>query len=109
MEPARREAVLARTRQIIRHNLPVLEAWISEQGDLFDYVRPVAGAIAYLRYDLPIASTELVDRIRMEQSVLVVPGEQFGMGNELRIGFGSDPDHLRKGLERVGETLRGLS
>jgi aspartate/methionine/tyrosine aminotransferase len=44
----------------------------------------------------------------MEQSVLVVPGEQFGMENDIRIGFGSDPDHLRKGLERMGETLRQL-
>src|SRR5439155_13838438 len=29
MEPPRREAALARTQEIIRRNLPVLEAWIS--------------------------------------------------------------------------------
>jgi aspartate/methionine/tyrosine aminotransferase len=109
MEPARREAVLARTRRLIGQNLPALEDWISRQGQLFDWVRPMAGAIAYLAYDLPIPSTQLVDRIRLEQSVLVVPGEQFGMGNYVRIGFGGDPDHLLKGLERVAETLDRLS
>jgi aspartate/methionine/tyrosine aminotransferase len=108
MEPVRREAVLARTRAMIRRNLPVLEEWISGQGDILDYVPPVAGAIAFMAYELPIGSTELVDRIRMEQSVLVVPGEQFGLGKYLRVGFGSDIEYTLKGLERVGETLRGL-
>jgi aspartate/methionine/tyrosine aminotransferase len=108
MEPLRREAVLARTRAMIRRNLPMLEEWMSGQGDVLDYVPPVAGAIAFMAYELPIGSTELVDRIRMEQSVLVVPGEQFGMGRYLRIGFGSDIEYTLKGLERVGETLRQL-
>jgi aspartate/methionine/tyrosine aminotransferase len=109
MEPVRREAVFARTRGIIRRNLPVLEEWILGQGDVLDHIRPVAGAIAFLAYDLPIASSDLVDRIRLEQSVLVVPGEQFGMGKYLRIGFGSDMDYTLKGLERVGETLRQIT
>jgi aspartate/methionine/tyrosine aminotransferase len=109
LEPGRREEIFARTREIIRRNLPVLEEWIDAHGGLFDYIRPVAGAIAFLGYDLPIGSLELVDRIRAEQSVLVVPGEQFGMGNYLRIGFGSDVDLTVKGLERIGETLRELS
>jgi aspartate/methionine/tyrosine aminotransferase len=108
VEPVRREAVFARTRGIIRRNLPVLEEWILGQGDVLDHIRPVAGAIAFLAYDLPIASSDLVDRIRLEQSVLVVPGEQFGMGKYLRIGFGSDMDYTLKGLERVAETLRQI-
>jgi aspartate/methionine/tyrosine aminotransferase len=106
MEPARRETVLSRTRSLIRGNLPLLEEWIAAHGSVFDYVRPVAGAIAFLGYDLPIGSTELVDRIRLEQSVLVVPGDQFGMGKYLRIGFGSDVEYTVKGLERIAETLR---
>lgn len=109
MEPARRETVLARTREIIRHNLPVFEEWIAGQGELLGYVRPVAGAIAFMEYRLRIGSSDLVDRIRTEQSVLVVPGDQFGMGPYLRVGFGSDAEHLRKGLERMGETLRRVS
>jgi aspartate/methionine/tyrosine aminotransferase len=108
VEPVRREAVFARTRGIIRRNLPALEEWILAQGDVLDHIRPVAGAIAFIAYDLPIASSDLVDRIRLDQSVLVVPGEQFGMGKYLRIGFGSDMDYTLKGLERVGETLRQI-
>jgi len=108
MEPSRRERILDRTRGIIRRNLPLLEEWAGSHPDTFDYVKPAAGAIACVGYDLPVGSTELVDRIRVEQSALVVPGEQFGMGKYLRIGFGSDPEHLVKGLERISETLRRL-
>jgi len=108
MTAVRREAILDRTRGIIRRNLPLLEEWIHGHDDVLDAVRPLAGAIAYTAYDLPISSSDLVERIRGEQSVLVVPGEQFGMGNYLRIGFGSDADYTLKGLERISETLRRM-
>ena len=106
MQPEVRENILARTRAIIRTNLPPLEEWIASQGDLLAYVRPVAGAIAYVRFDLPERSTALVDRIRAEQSVLLVPGDMFGLGRGFRIGFGFDLELMRKGLERVGHALR---
>ena len=105
MEPARRETILARTRGILRRNLPVLEEWIGSHGSLFEYVRPSAGAIAFVRYHLPIAPTALVDRIREEQSVLLVPGNQIGVSKYIRIGYGSDAEFLLKGLARVDETL----
>jgi aspartate/methionine/tyrosine aminotransferase len=104
-EPLRRDSILARTRGILGRNLPMLEEWIGSHGDLFDYVRPVAGAIAYLKYDLPIRSAALIDRIRQEQSVLLVPGDQLGMGKYVRIGYGSDIEFTLKGLARVDETL----
>ena len=109
MEPSRRERILARTRKIIRTNLPVLEEWIGERSDVFDYIAPVAGAIAYMGYRLPIRSTALVDRLRVEQSVLLCPGDQFGMGKYLRVGFGSDVEFTMKGMERVDAVLRQLA
>jgi aspartate/methionine/tyrosine aminotransferase len=103
--PDRRDAILSRTRSIIRENLPAVEAWIGEHADVLTYVRPVAGAVAYLEYDLPVAAVELADRIRREQSVLVVPGPMFGLGDGFRIGFGFDLEETIKGLERVSSYL----
>ena len=108
MEPARCEAILARTRSIIRANLPALEKWIGAHGDLFTYIRPVAGAIALIGYRLPIGSAALFDRLRREQSVLVTPGAHFGIGRYLRIGYGYDRISLTRGLERIDATLAGL-
>ncbi len=107
MEPNVRENIFARTRAIIRANLPHLEAWIRQQGDVFTYARPVAGAIAYVKYDLPVRSTQLVDRIREERSVLLVPGDMFGIGKGIRFGFGYDIEHTMKGLAQAEDLLTG--
>src|SRR5437667_2050532 len=108
MEPARREAVLARTRGILRANLPALEQWIQAQGELLTYIRPVAGAIALIGYRLPVGSAALFDRLRREQSVLVTPGAHFGIGRYIRIGYGYDRDSLMRGLQRIDALLEGL-
>ena len=108
MEPRRREAILARTRGLIRGNLPVLEKWIRTHDDIFTCIPPVAGAIATIGYRLPIGSVALFDRLRREQSVLITPGGHFGIGRYIRIGYGYDPDHLSRGLARIDVTLAGL-
>jgi len=105
MLPEVREQILARTRGIIRTNLPRLEGWIHTHDDIFEYARPVAGAIAYVGYDLPIGSTELAERIRTEGSVLLVPGDMFGIGKGIRLGYGLEIERTLEGLARVDEVL----
>jgi len=109
MEPHTRGKVLARSRSIIRQNLPRLEEWIATHEDIFEYARPVAGAIAYVRYHLPVKSTELIDHIRKEQSVLLVPGDMFGLGKGIRFGFGYEIERTLKGLARVDEVLESVA
>jgi aspartate/methionine/tyrosine aminotransferase len=104
MQPDVRENILRRTRGIIRANLPALEAWI-DTHPYFTYVRPEAGAIAYVKYALPGRSTDLVERVREERSVLLVPGDMFGLKKGIRFGFGFDIEHTMKGLARADETF----
>lgn len=108
MRPDVRENILARTREIIRTNLPRLEEWVYTHPEL-GYVRPVAGAIAYAKVDVPMKTRDLVERIRTEQSVLLVPGEMFGIKRGIRFGFGYDIEHTLKGLARVDETLASVA
>jgi aspartate/methionine/tyrosine aminotransferase len=105
MLPEVREAILARTRAILRANFPRLEAWLRSHDDVFTWARPAAGAIAYARYDLPIKSFDLAERIRTERSVLLVPGDMFGLKKGLRFGFGYDIEHTLKGLALVDDVL----
>ncbi len=109
MEPQRREWILARTRAILDRQLPRLEDWLHTHDDIFRYVRPRGGAIAYVEYDLAVDSRELVDRIRREQSVLLVPGAMLGVDRGLRFGYGYDIEHTLRGLARVDEVLAELS
>jgi hypothetical protein len=60
------------------------------------------------RADLP--SIALADRIRVEQSTLVVPGAHVGLEGYLRIWYGGRQEYIAEGLRRIGavlSTLRG--
>jgi aspartate/methionine/tyrosine aminotransferase len=108
LAPARRERLLARTRGIIAANYPIVKRWIDRRGPALAHVRPEAGAIVFVRYRHAINSTALIERLRDEQSLLIVPGDHFDMDGYMRIGFGSDPEHLAGGLERLAELLDAL-
>jgi aspartate/methionine/tyrosine aminotransferase len=109
LDPARRGDILARTRRIVRENLPLIEEWLHEHHPMFRWIAPRAGAIVYVHYNYSINSTELVTRLRHEKSVLVVPGDHFGMDGYLRLGFGERPDYLRQGLGRLHALLSSFS
>jgi aspartate/methionine/tyrosine aminotransferase len=106
--PENREKLIARTRKIINENYPVLLDWIGRHPNLFSLVDPRAGAIAYLRYNLDMNSIELVNRLREEKSVLIVPGDHFFMDRYLRIGFGSNATYLREGLALISDCISGM-
>ena len=75
---------------------------------MFSLVEPRAGAIAYVHYDLQINSTELIRRLLHEKSVLIVPGDHFGMDHYLRIGYGPPADYLRQALDQIDDLLQNL-
>ncbi|MEX2273742.1 MAG: aminotransferase class I/II-fold pyridoxal phosphate-dependent enzyme [Vicinamibacterales bacterium] len=107
LEPERRARIIARTRRVINENYPILESWLAGEG-CFEWAAPDAGAICYVKYDLPLDSLPLVERLRDEDSVLVVPGAHFGMEGYLRIGFGNDRPTLEEGLGRISRFISKL-
>ena len=112
LAPDTRARILARTRAIIERNLGTLTSWLDERPAIFRYRPPDAGAICYVRYDAPLGSSELAERLRVEQDVLVVPGDHFGMEPYLRLGFGLAEAELVEALDRIGglfERMRGAS
>jgi len=105
LAPEGRTRCLERTRDICRKNFPLFQSWMGSHGSLFRMVEPKAGAIAYVRYDLSVNSTVLIQRLLTEKSVLVVPGDHFGMDHYLRIGYGPPPEYLKQGLELIREVI----
>jgi aspartate/methionine/tyrosine aminotransferase len=108
LSPEGRNRCLERTRNICRKNFPLFETWMNSQGALFRMVEPKAGAIACVRYDLEVNSIKLMERLLHEKSVLVVPGDHFGMDHYLRIGYGPQPEYLQQGLELMREVIADL-
>ena len=105
LAPEGRQRLLARTQGIIRANYPIVKRFLQGRPGLFEHVAPEAGAIVFVRYRHDINSSDLVARLRDEQSVLVVPGDHFHMDRHLRIGFGSHPEHLTGSLGRIAELM----
>lgn len=108
LRPEVRPRILARTRGLIHANLPALTTWMRGHDPGFRLVPPRAGAIVYPRFSWPINSTRLMERFRDERSVLVVPGDQFGMDGYLRIGLGNETAELQAGLARLDAVLESL-
>ena len=109
LAPQRRQRLLARTRGIVRTNYPLVKRWIERRAPLLTHAEPQAGAIVFVRFRHPIGSTTLVERLRDGHSVLVVPGDHFGMDGYLRIGFGANPEHVTGSLTRIGELLDSIA
>lgn len=105
LEPEMRAKILSRTRRILQTNLPIIKGWINRHRDYLSFVPPLAGAIAYVKYNLKINSSQLAQRLVKEKSTLIVPGDHFGMDGYLRIGYGSPEEYLIAGLNRLDEML----
>jgi aspartate/methionine/tyrosine aminotransferase len=103
-----RQGIFERTRRIIRENWTILDRWLGAMDGEFSYRAPDAGAIAWARYRAGVASTDLAEKLRVEQDVLIVPGEHFGMDRFVRLGFGPEPDKLQEALERLAQAWRAL-
>jgi aspartate/methionine/tyrosine aminotransferase len=108
LSPEVRPRLLQRTRDYIRRGFPVLEEWMDRHKDIFSLRPPDAAAIAFVRYQLDLNSTELADRLRREKSVLIVPGDHFGMDHFLRMSFGLSKEYLVPALDRVHDLIMEL-
>lgn len=108
LTPEGRSALLERTRGILRNNWQILERWLQERSDVFRWRAPDAGAIAFVRYDLPIEAMELCERAREQEGCLLVPGSHFRVPDHLRIGFGPPEERLVEGLRRLARVIDPL-
>ena len=57
------DQILKKNLTIIRRNLSLLEQFIARYSDLFEWVRPKAGAIAFIRFKGPLTSSELGEQL----------------------------------------------
>ena len=108
VEPQNRERCYARTKAILTHNLPIAREWMAQFGGRLSWREPQAGAIALVRYEAPVPSLQVAERVRVNQSTLIVPGAHVGLEGYLRIWLGGKEEFLREGLRRIGNELKPL-
>ncbi len=109
LQPELRKKVLSRNQKVLNENLTSLKEWVSKHEQLFHFVPPQAGGMAFLRYNMKINSTEFSNLLREKKEVFVVAGDCFGMDNYIRIGIGTKKEKLLKGLELIDEMVREIN
>lgn len=102
-----RDRIVARNTAIIRTNLAAAARWIAERPYL-SWTPPRGGLLALIKYDLPIDSLTLADKLATEYSVMLAPGSAFGYEQHLRLGIGQRPDVFERGLEEAGKCFDAI-
>jgi aspartate/methionine/tyrosine aminotransferase len=104
------EAIQARNREIVRHNLPLFEAFFLRWPALFDWERPQGGCICFPRYrgaeGVEAFCRDLVERA----GVLLAPASLFRSSladtptDRFRVGVGrSNPEPALEAMQRFLE------
>ena len=100
-----KDALLARTREIVSVNLSILDGFFARNAGRFSWVRPRASSVGFpklIGHDVDDFAARLVER----EGVLILPASQFGYpGNHFRLGFGRrDMPEALGALERFAKT-----
>jgi aspartate/methionine/tyrosine aminotransferase len=108
LQPEVRQRILKRNRTLLRENLKLLHEWVEKHDTVFYFIPPKAGGMAFLRYNIPINSTEFATKLREQKSCFIVAGDCFGMDNYIRIGIGSEKSYFLDGLALISEMIEEI-
>jgi aspartate/methionine/tyrosine aminotransferase len=102
-----RDVILERNRAIIGENLERLQSFFMRYADVFRWIQPKAGPIAFPHL-LEGAVDEFCNRLISQKGVLLLPGTLYGEKyNCFRIGFGRR--NMAQGLEKLIEFVETWS
>lgn len=82
----------------------LLRGWMAGRPEL-SWVEPDGGLCAFPRLPSGLSGTEVMESLKREEGVLVVPGRFFEDDRHVRIGVGAGPDVVRQGLPALGRLL----
>lgn len=103
----RAEKLAKRRKQLMAGKRPRIDAFLESQPNLSWAEPPHADAMfGFVRHARPARLREKLERGRVEEGVLAVPGEFFGDETCFRLGFTLPESRLDEALERLGRVVR---
>ncbi|MEP5759299.1 MAG: aminotransferase [Litoreibacter sp.] len=103
-----KDKILARSQQITRGNLAILDEWVESEPSM-SYIKPKAGTTALLKYDFDMPSRDFCIQLLQQTGVMFTPGSVMHMEGWVRVGYANDPSILRTGLAKVSTFLAQLT
>jgi aspartate/methionine/tyrosine aminotransferase len=83
------DEILERNVNIIKSNLKIAEEFFSRYPKLFEFNRPMAGPIAFIKMNIVTPIAEFCDTLVEESGVLLLPSSIYSFeGQYFRMGFG---------------------
>lgn len=102
------EAIRDKNLSRIRSNLALLNDFFRKHSDLFEWIRPKAGPIAFPALRGGADVSEFCDDLIRRKGVMLLPGSVYDYeGSNFRVGFGREgiAEALAKLEEYIGEGL----
>lgn len=93
-----KDKIIKRNISKILDGKKVLTNWLKFE-DKVHCVIPQGGTTAFVRYNMPVKSVDLCKKLQEDTGVMILPGETMEYDGYLRIGYGNNPEKLKKALE----------
>ena len=97
------EQLVARSRELVLANLPLIDDLLERRRELFAWVRPTAGPIGFPRVAGELDVHAWCEQIAERAGVLLLPGSAYGQPRHVRVGFGRA--NLAQAIARLDEYL----
>lgn len=100
------DKILARNVRIIEDNLKIAEEFFNRYHDLFEFHRPMAGPVAFVKMNITAPVEVFCEALIGEKGVLLLPSDIYSyQGQYFRMGFGRKnfPESLAKFEEYLVE------
>ena len=83
-----REVLIRRNREIVLRNLALLGAFLQQRSSLFEWVKPNASPIGFVRYKPARDVLSFCEEVVQNAGVLLLPGSVYDQPRHIRFGYG---------------------
>jgi aspartate/methionine/tyrosine aminotransferase len=103
--------LLARNIQLAKTNMALLEKFVVKNEDECEWVKPVAGTTAFIKFHRegkPVDSRDFCKKLLDKTGVMFTPGDCFGeeWKGYVRIGFVNSTEVIEQGLNEATKFIR---
>jgi aspartate/methionine/tyrosine aminotransferase len=104
LQPEKYASLVAGAKEEGRRCWPLIEAWVAK-SEGFEWVKPKAGFLCFVRYDLDLGSEDFCKRLLARPyRTLIQPGIAYGFEGYVRMGVGGgNAEEITNGLARIDQ------
>jgi len=98
------DELLRRNVAIIEKNLKTAEDFFNRYPDFFEFIRPMAGPVAFVKMNIEKPMDDFCDELVARQGVLLLPSSIYGLDTPyFRMGFGRE--NFKESLDQFEQFL----